>query len=50
MNITQKRRSRLLAPLAIASALAVALVGCAADAGETPDERHAASVRTTGEL
>lgn len=37
MNITQKRRSRLLAPLAIASALAVALVGCAADAGETPD-------------
>lgn len=37
MNISKKWRSRLLAPLAIGSALALALVGCSPDAGTPAD-------------
>jgi branched-chain amino acid transport system substrate-binding protein len=38
MNISKKWRSRFLAPLAVGSALALALVGCTADTGTPTDE------------
>lgn len=37
MNVTKNWRSRFLAPLAIGSALAMALMGCTPDAGEGPN-------------